>query len=144
MDLKDFIKETISSIANATSELQEELKSVGVIVNPPAFTDRKNDFEPDDFRYTVRRVIDVNFDVAVTAESEVAGGGKAGLKVASFEIGGKGEHRRAQESVSRVVFNVPMTLAESQEEKEARELKKQRDREIDDSIANQRSSRSFI
>jgi len=35
MDLKEFIKETITSIAEATSELQAELDAIGIIINPP-------------------------------------------------------------------------------------------------------------
>ena len=36
LDLKEFIKATISAIAEATSELQEEFGKDGILINPPS------------------------------------------------------------------------------------------------------------
>lgn len=139
MDLKDFIKETISSIADATSELQEEYIEKDIIINPPSMYDRETEFEAGDFRYTLRRVVNVAFDVAVTAEKETAGKAKAGLKVMSMEIGGGGEHKRTHESVSRVQFSVPMTLSPDTSEAEHRRLSEARDRKFKEATAKKRS-----
>ena len=50
MDLKEFIKETITSIAEATSELQAELDAIGIIINPPT-KDGEPTFIEEDDRY---------------------------------------------------------------------------------------------
>ncbi|NCQ66118.1 MAG: hypothetical protein GW748_00020 [Alphaproteobacteria bacterium] len=120
MDLKDFILETISSIADATSDLQEKYSKEGIIINPPADEYGKGkDYKNGDPNYTIRRVQNINFDVAVTAYSEQAGGGKAIIKVMSvLELDSDGKKSISAEQVSRVSFEVPMTLKPSKNEAE--------------------------
>lgn len=124
MDLKDFIKETVSSIAVATDELQDELLPRGVIVNPPV-GQREGEIKAIDVESTfttLRPLVEVSFDVAVTVGSETSGEGKAGLKIASFEVGGKGGHSKASEQVSRVQFKIPLALSPSDLEKKNLDL----------------------
>ncbi|SFE24779.1 hypothetical protein SAMN04488523_1062 [Sulfitobacter brevis] len=129
MDLKDFIKETMTGIIEATNELQDQWSDEGVYVNPPMSKSSSEVYEENSSDHIFRQIQTVKFDVAVTAASETSGGGKAGLKVFSAEIGAKGEHSRQSEEVSRVQFTIPLTLraslAESrnieQKEKEKRE-----------------------
>lgn len=115
MDLQEFIKETISSIAEATLSLQEEFATKGLIVNPPTNQARSDTFDQS-AAYNIRRVESVHFDVAVTATSETAGGAKGGLKVLSVEVGGHGTHAQGSERVSRVQFSIPVALPASNEE----------------------------
>ena len=70
MDLKDFIKEAVSSITKATVELQAELKDTGVVVNPPVFKEGTDQFHPGDTVWSHRHIERVKFDVAVTASEE--------------------------------------------------------------------------
>jgi hypothetical protein len=58
----------------------------------------------------------VEFDVAVSATSESAGGGKAALKILSVEAGVDGTHKRGNEEVSRVKFSIAITLSPSNAE----------------------------
>ncbi|MCF8468015.1 MAG: hypothetical protein K9G33_11475 [Sneathiella sp.] len=118
MDLKEFIIETISAIADATNELQTSYESEGVIVNPPTSHDGASVFEIDSQVYTFRHVKDVNFDVALTVGSSIDAEGKAGLKVFSAEIGGSTGASKAKEQVSRVQFSIPIALKPSASEKE--------------------------
>lgn len=111
MDLQDFIKETIRGIATATKDLQFELEDKGVIVNPPLNSSRRDLYLHEDSTSILRRVEVVDFDVAVTAASETAGGGKAGLKVFSLDASAGGTHARTNEQVSRVRFSVSLVLA---------------------------------
>lgn len=81
MELKDFIKETITAIAKATTKLQAELGPEGVLINPPTNGRDQNTFvEGDDSNYH-RPVRDVEFDVALTVEK--VGGGGAGTSYKS-------------------------------------------------------------
>jgi Trypsin-co-occurring domain 2 len=120
MDLKDFIKETITDVASAITELQIELEQSGVIINPPVDFKDSSVFEPDSSSHTFRRIQTIEFDVAVTAASETSGGGKGGLKVLSFEAGAEGKHSRQNEQVSRVRFSIPLVLSPSSAEEGTR------------------------
>ena len=119
MDLKDFIKEAVSSITKATVELQAELKDTGVVVNPPVFKEGTDQFHPGDTVWSHRHIERVKFDVAVTAteESGSKGGGK--LKVMAFGVGasagGEVTERAAAERVSRVSFSIGVALPPPEE-----------------------------
>ena len=116
MDLKEFISETISSIADATIELQKKYAEHDVLINPPSAQSGNDVYHPGSENYTYRRVRDIAFDVAVTAGRETSGGARAGLKVLSIDLGGSAEHSAAQENVSRVQFSIPMTLPPTTDE----------------------------
>jgi hypothetical protein len=49
----------------------------------------------------------VEFDVAVTATDKSNGGGKAGIKVFSVELGGEGSKSAEHSIASRVKFVIP-------------------------------------
>ena len=110
MDLKEFVKETIAAIADATMELQGEYEDKQVLVNPPAPQSGSDVYQEGSPSYTFRRVRDVEFDVALTVGSETSGGGRAGIKVFSAEIGGSAEKAKTKEQVSRVKFAIPLAL----------------------------------
>lgn len=131
MDLKDFISETISSIADATIELQEKYASKSVLINPPSAQSGSNVYHPGSDNYTYRHVRDIAFDVAVTVGRETTGGAKAGLKVMSVEIGGAADHSTASENVSRVQFSIPITLPPTPDEEENAARRQARQDEID-------------
>jgi len=116
MDLKEFIEETISAIADATSELQEKYSPDDVLINPPAAQSGSEVYHDGSANYTFRRVQSIEFDVAVTAASEKTGKGKAGIKVLSIELGGEGGKSLTAQQVSRVSSSVPMTLKPSEHE----------------------------
>jgi len=110
MDLKEFVKETIAAIADATMELQEEYEDRQVLVNPPAPHSGSDVYQEGSASFTFRRVRDVEFDVALTVGSEARGKGKAGIKILSAEIGGGAEMARTKGQVSRVKFSIPLSL----------------------------------
>ena len=111
MDLKDFIKETIAAVVESTIELQAQFESQGVIVNPPVSINHRDLYEHENVGHRHRRVETIEFDVAVTAASETAGGAKAGLKIFSVEANADGRHARNHEEVSRVKFSIPIVLS---------------------------------
>lgn len=134
MDLKDFIKETITAIIQSTSELQRDFEAVGALVNPPIFSKEGSVYDHDNENYTRRRVEVVEFDVAVTAESEIKGGAKAALRVFSLDASVDGGAGKRSENVSRVRFSIPIVLPPSEVEKsnrtkaaESRERSRQRE-----------------
>ncbi|MCF7726363.1 hypothetical protein [Sulfitobacter sp. M22] len=116
MDLKEFITETITGIIEATNELQEKWSDDGVIVNPPIDYKQSGVFDEGSTVNIYRQIQNVNFDVAVTAAAKTGGGGRAGLKVFSAEVGVDGTHTRQNEEISRVQFSIPLTLRASDAE----------------------------
>jgi hypothetical protein len=116
MELKEFITQTISAISDATTELQATYAEDGIIINPPTSHQSGDVYMPGNSGYTSRRVQNIHFDVAVTASSETSGNAKAGIKVLSAQLGAGGSKAVAAEQVSRVSFDVPLTLKPSTEE----------------------------
>lgn len=116
MDLKEFIVQSISAIADATVELQEKYSKQDIVINPPSAQSGGDVFQPGSENYTMRRVQRVEFDVAVTIGDTVEGRAGASIKVWSMEIGGERAKSAQSESVSRVRFAVPMTLKPSAHE----------------------------
>jgi hypothetical protein len=116
MELKDFIKDTIRAIAEATTELQDELGPKGILLNPPTNGRDQSVFVEGDTRFYHRPVKDVEFDVALTVEK--SGGGSAGakVKIAIFEANLGGEMAGSSQQVSRLKFAVPLALRATDEE----------------------------
>ena len=132
MELKEFIKNSIIAIADATNELQNELGKEDIIINPPvsAFLDREDVVELG-AAYTGRRVKDLNFDVAISSETTKDGGAR--IAVLAAKVGGKLED--ISSSVSRLHFSVPISLPPSQMELDNLNEQSRIDEEI--TLANQ-------
>jgi hypothetical protein len=139
MDLKEFIKQTISGIVEATSELQQETDCA--VINPPVAPSVPEFYREGSERHTYRRVEAVEFDVAVTAASESGGGGKIGLKILSAEAGVDGKHDRRNEEVSRVKFSISIALPPSFAEDMNRRASEERAR-LQKEKMQQRSTRA--
>jgi len=133
VDLQDFIKETITQIAESVVDIQKhfDAKGIDAIVNPREFQDTKDSdiagrFKPTQYNKNTNetyssdfyRVVDnIEFDVAVTVESgnskEV--GGK--LKVFDMGIGAEGSEVNKQANVSKVRFKIPLVMPHGRENK---------------------------
>lgn len=107
MELNEFVNQVIISVIKGVNESQALLKNTNAIVNPSTIKDGY-------LSGTNRKVIDVNFDVAVTTSEE--GNNNKGVKISVFETfsGGVGkETKTANQTVSRVSFSVPVVLPTS-------------------------------
>ena len=114
MELKDFIKNTISSISEAILESQEELKSKGVLINPESYEVTQNGIK----RFSVlkiennRHLQTLEFDVLVGVESEtgVKGGGR--IKVAEIlNIGADKSKTEINANQNRIKFDIPIAFS---------------------------------
>ncbi len=135
MNLQDFIKETITQIAESVVDIQKHFddKGIDAIVNPREFQDVKEGdfagrFKPlgynkntgDSYPNDFYRLVDaVEFDVAVTVESDSkkAVGGK--LKVFDMGIGADGSEASKQANVSKVKFKIPLVMPHGRENNKA-------------------------
>lgn len=144
MDLKDFIKQTIGGIIDATNELQATYEDEGIFVNPPVTFKERDLFEENSPGGRFRRVETIEFDVAVSASSDSTGGGKASLKILSVEAGINGEHRRLSEEVSRVRFSIPLTLPKSSAEDANREALEKHHEDVRKANEARKNKRKWI
>lgn len=116
MELKDFIKDTIRAIAEATTELQDELSPKGILLNPPTNGHDQTIFVEGDKRYHHRPVKEVEFDVALTVGKTGSGSAAAKVKIAILEANVGGELSGSSQQVSRLKFSVPLALRATAEE----------------------------
>jgi hypothetical protein len=104
MELKEFISSAISDIAEAVSEADAYLKSVGGLMNPGDYKNGLGGGTFDAPRTTL------NFDVAVAAQSSggVSGGLKARILVIEASL--SGEKGATHSSSSRLTFSLDVVL----------------------------------
>ncbi|RPD98570.1 hypothetical protein EGM88_05090 [Aureibaculum marinum] len=111
MDLKDFIKNTISSISEAIIESQTELKDKGVIVNPEKTEIGKTGeklLRSDGSRY----VQNVDFDVLVAVEDKQEDDLEGRLKIAGLlNIGGGISDENISKNYNKIKFTIPIAFS---------------------------------
>lgn len=114
MDLKEFTKQALIQIVEGAASANDELAIRGAYIPDSNLHDSNMASSIDEERVS-RVVINVDFDVAITAtESEGANGG-CGLKVISFlNIGGSVESKTENQMISRVKYTLPLVLAKKE------------------------------
>ena len=135
MNLQDFIKETVVQIAESVVDIQKHFddKGIDAIVNPREFQDvNGGDFsgryKPISYRKKTgqsyesnyfRMVDAVEFDVAVTVESDTSKevGGK--LKILDIGIGAEGSQVDKLANVSKIKFKIPLVMPHGKENSKA-------------------------
>lgn len=84
MELKEFIKSTITQLSEAVYELNDELKDKGVVVNPCYMSN--SSFDTPDFGDGVI-VSSVDFDLQVSTSEVKENSGKIGILASVVGIG---------------------------------------------------------
>jgi len=111
MDLKDFIKQTISSIHKAISESQTELKDKGVIINPEK-TEIGNGGGKALHSNGSRFVQNLDFDILVGVDDKQSTGGKGELKVVGlFNLGAGVNDENITVNHNRIRFTIPVAFS---------------------------------
>lgn len=109
MDLKEFTKETITQIVSAVCESNNLISDVGASIP----TDRFHGSQASTgSRNGEKNIINVEFDVAVSAVESTNVGGGAGIKVVAFSIGAGANSQNENSTLSRVKFTLPLVLPE--------------------------------
>lgn len=103
MELKDFIKGTISDIAIAIKELNNEKSDMGLLVNP-------NNYDciiKDEYSIGDGRVVkDIEFNLSISASDTTEAGG--GIKINVLKAGINNE--TSNSTVSIIKFSIPVVL----------------------------------
>ncbi|MFT0551416.1 trypco2 family protein [Bacteroides thetaiotaomicron] len=103
MELKEFIKETISSISDAIYELNEEKTENGLIVNPSKI---KWKGETNDLYEDGRIIKNIEFNLSVQASDKNGTG--VGLKINIVNAGIGNE--KTNSTISTIKFSIPVAF----------------------------------
>lgn len=133
MDLKDFIKETITQIGESIVEIQEHFdkEEIDAIINPREIQKSGNPNYPALYSTTsyginfveyekkdVPRIVnDIEFNVAVTVEQDDTKGVGGKLKVFGAGIGAEANQVNKLANVSNVKFKIPFVMPHGRENK---------------------------
>lgn len=109
MDLKTFVTETLSQIAEGVTDAQRRCKELGARVNPKVSGNYREHEElwVDDGGAAAQFV---DFDVAITASEGTGTKGGIGITVGAFALGSSGQSQAEKSASSRVRFFVPLVL----------------------------------
>ncbi len=108
MELKDFIKNTISQLAQSVEELNNEMPGK-LIVNPVSrmSVGKNPHIDIKGYRYNV---LEIDFDLTLTAESSAGSQGKIGVMAAVLNAGGSMEEEKLDKAENRIRFTLPVVL----------------------------------
>jgi hypothetical protein len=115
MDLKDFIKNSLSQIAEGIMEASETLSNTDAEVNPASITVPNKNFKyyarTNNQNENTDRVVEiVEFDVAITVKEGNSKKAGINISVMSIGLGTGGESSSTAGSQSRIKFKVPMVF----------------------------------
>ena len=118
MELKDFIKASLTEICLAIEEANLELKDSSAVINPKGVrvnseNSKSYGREDEGEKFGKNRVVHkVDFDVAVNAAKDEATGKSGKISIASFGIGGTKDSSKSNSSVSKLSFSIPIIYPE--------------------------------
>jgi len=111
MELKEFIKSTISSISEAIEETQNELGKKNVLVNPEYIHKTgENSFRLGSKSNGYKPILDIQFDVKVEASETKNTGAGAGITASILNVAGSKSKDSNNKEVSSIKFNLPIAL----------------------------------
>lgn len=115
MDIKDFIKETLTQIVEGITDANKEIQGKGAFIvssnlkdanGLPArelYSDDKNDL-----RHIVR---EISFDISIVVSDSEQSGVKGGLQVFSFIHSDGGiENNTSSSSMHKIKFSLPLAM----------------------------------
>ena len=121
MELKLFVKETLTQIIEGVTEAQTKAKESGAVINPMGyFTEGQHKVikwlpeRATGEEWREGQIVEFDVSVVVSEKDETQGG--AGIQIASVVIGVGVSAKSADENsmVSRLKFSVPLFLPEAQ------------------------------
>jgi hypothetical protein len=112
MELKEFVKETLSQIAAGIEAAQTEVRDCGGFVNPAHRVDPESSNESHfGVLNSGQNIFLVDFDVSVTVVEESGEEANAKLQVASLlKVGGGVETNTSNSTINKISFKVPLGL----------------------------------
>lgn len=113
MELKDFIARTLSEIAQGVRAAQDATQALDARINP---------FTSPSVGARSRKLIDVEFNVAVSETEGTATSGRIGVLAGIVGLAAQGQSSAGNAAATSIKFTVPMILP-SESDKSKGELK---------------------
>ena len=110
MDLKEFVAEAIIQIAEGIRTAQT--KDTGAVIFPRMGYSTEAKKNLSGLLRDLREASNVRFDIAVTVSEQSGGEGKGGINVLGVKIGGGVSSQDKNETVSRIIFDLPVIWPE--------------------------------
>lgn len=109
MELKEFIKDTISQIVDAVDELNEEYKDKKIVVNPYSWFSIRDvtQVRSGDKFYNLTNI---DFDLDVVVENLENSKGNVGVLAGILKAGGSMEEGKNNKASNKVHFTIPVML----------------------------------
>lgn len=108
MQLEEFVAESLTQLARGIKAASVAVTEAGGVVNPS--TREKPGGRDFNTRLGMVPVVEVEFDVAVSASGTEGSKAGLGVVVAAFALGGSTHETTTDEQVSRLRFTVPVVL----------------------------------
>lgn len=105
MELKDFIKSTITQIKESVEELNTEFDSKDTIVNPTFVESQNNTIEA-----IGANVTNIDFDLTVSITEAAGKEGKIGVMDSIINVGASSKTDNQNISTSKIRFTIPVML----------------------------------
>ncbi|WP_026954687.1 hypothetical protein [Algoriphagus vanfongensis] len=110
MELKEFIKQSLTQIAQGVKESQEDLLEVGAIVVPDKTYKNADSFFIKTDSIGRQEVTEINFKIGVTINESSESKGGIGVMSGFLNIGGSIESGNSNQNVNTIEFTIPMVL----------------------------------
>lgn len=112
MELKEFISETLTQIAEGVKDAQENVAPLGAKVNPANVSSFEGNAPHCKGAGTnhARVLCEVEFNVALTNDRTTANGSGIGILFGAVSLGGKHDASDKNTTLTSIKFNVVMEL----------------------------------
>lgn len=109
MELKEFIKDTVTQIADAVTELNGGDSKYQLTVNPIGSLFDSNDSALRKSRQTCR-ITNIDFDLSLVVSENKGSGAKVGVFASIIGAGVSANENTQNEYVSKIKFSLPVSL----------------------------------
>ena len=116
MEIKDFIKESITQIAEGITEANKEIQNNGAFIVSSNLKDANGfpvvrEIYSDDRNNKRHIVREIEFDVTISVSDSTQTGGKGSLQVVSFlRADGGIENNISSNAMHRIKFSLPLAM----------------------------------
>ena len=115
MEIKDFIKESLSQIVEGIDMANQEMNEKGAFVVSSDLRESNRLPKSGTYAYdgsdTLRVVREIEFEISIAVSDSTKNEGKGGLRVASlFHANGGMENSNSLDSINRMKFSLPLAL----------------------------------
>ena len=114
MEIKDFVKATITQITEAIEELNQELASRETIVNPRGLDQHSGGVPIGGDRATLSHTAQIiEFDLLLQVTEGHGSGGRLGIFTSWVGLGGESKTEMENAAASRIKFSIPVVFPSS-------------------------------